>query len=74
MLRAQCIQTAGLTVAGRIAENPELSVAVLEAGPALLDDPIISECFLYLFILDLLNMPLPRYPSSAWQALWRCSI
>ncbi|KAJ3479106.1 hypothetical protein NLI96_g9296 [Meripilus lineatus] len=33
--------TSGLTVAGRLAEDPEISVAVLEAGEALLDDPKI---------------------------------
>ena len=36
-------QTAGLTVAARLAEYPEISVVVLEAGLALLDDPKISE-------------------------------
>ena len=34
-------KTAGLAVAGRLAENPEVSVAVLEAGEPLLDDPKI---------------------------------
>ncbi|THH28509.1 hypothetical protein EUX98_g5668 [Antrodiella citrinella] len=33
--------TAGLTVAGRLAEDPNVSVAVLEAGGANLDDPNI---------------------------------
>lgn len=33
--------TAGLTVAARLSENPDITVGVLEAGPARLDDPSI---------------------------------
>ena len=38
------IQTAGLVVAARLTENPAVSVLVLEAGEANLNDPIIREC------------------------------
>lgn len=34
-------QTAGLTIAARLTEDPHVSVAVLEAGLANLDDPNI---------------------------------
>ncbi|KLO10847.1 GMC oxidoreductase [Schizopora paradoxa] len=36
------LQTAGLTIAARLAEDPRTTVAVLEAGPENLDDPMIS--------------------------------
>jgi hypothetical protein len=36
-----CHQTCGLTVAARLTENPTVSVLVLEAGAANLDDPNI---------------------------------
>lgn len=34
--------TAGLTVAARLSENPEVTVGVLEAGKNRLDDPLID--------------------------------
>lgn len=34
--------TAGLTVANRLSEVPEFQVGVIEAGPAVFDDPAIS--------------------------------
>lgn len=39
--------TAGLCVAARLTENPEVSVAVLEAGKDLMDDPQVSTPSLY---------------------------
>lgn len=35
-------QTAGLTVAARLTEDPMITVAVLEAGAANIDDPLLS--------------------------------
>lgn len=37
------MKTAGLTVAARLTEDPTLSVLVLEAGQANLDDPEIRK-------------------------------
>jgi choline dehydrogenase-like flavoprotein len=34
--------TAGLVVAARLAENPNIVVGILEAGPSAFDDPIIN--------------------------------
>jgi choline dehydrogenase-like flavoprotein len=34
--------TAGLAVAARLSEDPALSVGVLEAGPAIADEPVIN--------------------------------
>lgn len=38
------LQTAGLTVAARLVEDPSISVAVLEAGEPNFDDPLILLC------------------------------
>lgn len=35
-------QTAGLTVAARLTEDPTITVAVLEAGAANIDDPLLG--------------------------------
>ncbi len=37
-------QLAGCVLAARLTENPGVSVAVLEAGKAHLNDPLVSEC------------------------------
>ena len=34
--------TAGLVVAARLSENPDIKVGVLEAGPAAFDEPLIN--------------------------------
>ena len=39
------VQTAGLTLAARLSEDPDVTVAVLEAGSANFEDPLISEYF-----------------------------
>lgn len=36
------MQTSGLTVAGRLVEDPNVTVAVLEAGSEHLNDPLIG--------------------------------
>ena len=35
------VQTSGLTLAARLSDDPKISVLVLEAGPANLDDPAL---------------------------------
>ena len=37
------MDTIGLTVAGRLAENPKFSILVIEAGPNAEDDPIVNQ-------------------------------
>lgn len=37
------LQTAGLTVAARLTEDPAITVAVLEAGAANIDDPLLGK-------------------------------
>lgn len=37
------LQTAGLTLAARLAEDPKVTIAVLEAGAEKLDDSLISK-------------------------------
>lgn len=50
-------QTAGLTVAARLTEDPNISVAVLEAGAANIDDPLLGmpKSLLYRISNDLIS-------------------
>lgn len=52
-------QTAGCVVASRLSEDPDVTVAVLEAGPPHLDDPITSRR-LYIAHHQLSSDPLSR--------------
>ncbi|EKM53803.1 uncharacterized protein PHACADRAFT_211447 [Phanerochaete carnosa HHB-10118-sp] len=44
--------TAGCVVAARLSENPNISVALLEAGSAHFDDPLVSDPFRWTKIID----------------------
>lgn len=44
--------TAGLVVAARLTENPNVKVGVLEAGPAHLNDPMVMIPALYVQTID----------------------
>jgi choline dehydrogenase-like flavoprotein len=61
--------TAGLVVAARLTENPNVHVGVLEAGPANLGDPMIMMPAMYVKIIgdpkyDWLHKTIPQVTHS----------
>ena len=70
--------TAGLVVAARLTENPNINVGVLEAGPAHLGDPMIMMPAMYVKVIgdanyDWLHKTVPQVripcPRCQWPVL-----
>jgi hypothetical protein len=69
--------TAGLVVAGRLTENPNIKVGVLEAGPANVGDPMIMMPAMYVKVIgdakyDWLHKSVPQVRESLLYDLHHC--